>query len=133
VGRCLVPTPCWPRVVVDEWDNTQVSRRDKRMGQTSDVGSRLCRQARSVKHARGASTARPTDPFATLNESQRAAVEHGHDPLLVIGGAGSGKTYTLAPRVARLVLSGADPQRIMLVTFSRRARSRRCAQSGMRP
>ncbi|HEY9063647.1 MAG TPA: ATP-dependent helicase, partial [Burkholderiaceae bacterium] len=67
------------------------------------------------------STTPSADPFATLNESQRAAVEHGSDPLLVIAGAGSGKTYTLASRVARLVLSGADPQRIMLVTFSRRA------------
>jgi DNA helicase-2/ATP-dependent DNA helicase PcrA len=62
-----------------------------------------------------------TDPFATLNEAQRAAVEHGADPLLVIAGAGTGKTMTLAARVARLVLTGADPQRVMLVTFSRRA------------
>jgi DNA helicase-2/ATP-dependent DNA helicase PcrA len=67
------------------------------------------------------STTRLADPFATLNDSQRCAVEHGIDPLLVIAGAGSGKTMTLASRVARLVLSGADPQRIMLVTFSRRA------------
>ena len=72
------------------------------------------------------------DPFATLNDQQRAAVEHGFDadaagtptpfaPLLVIAGAGSGKTRTLAARVARLVLNGADPQRILLLTFSRRA------------
>jgi DNA helicase-2/ATP-dependent DNA helicase PcrA len=44
-------------------------------------------------------------------------------PLLVIAGAGSGKTLTLAARVARLVLAGADPQRILLLTFSRRAAS----------
>ena len=66
------------------------------------------------------------DPFAALNAAQRAAVEHGLDgssdgPLLVIAGAGSGKTLTLASRVARLVLAGADPQRILLLTFSRRA------------
>ncbi len=42
-------------------------------------------------------------------------------PLLVIAGAGSGKTNTLAYRVAHLVLNGADPQRILLLTFSRRA------------
>ena len=42
-------------------------------------------------------------------------------PLLVIAGAGSGKTNTLAYRVAHLVRSGADPQRILLLTFSRRA------------
>ena len=42
-------------------------------------------------------------------------------PLLIIAGAGSGKTLTLAARVARLVLDGADPQRILLLSFSRRA------------
>lgn len=66
------------------------------------------------------------DPFASLNPEQRAAVEHdiGADtvrPLLVVAGAGSGKTSTLAHRVARLIQSGADPQRILLLTFSRRA------------
>ncbi|HEX6361643.1 MAG TPA: ATP-dependent helicase, partial [Albitalea sp.] len=61
------------------------------------------------------------DPFGTLNAQQRDAVEHGSEPLLVIAGAGSGKTMTLAARVARLVLAGADPQRILLLTFSRRA------------
>jgi DNA helicase-2/ATP-dependent DNA helicase PcrA len=71
-------------------------------------------------------TATRPDPFATLNAEQRAAVEHGignefAPPLLVIAGAGTGKTMTLASRVARLVLDGADPQRILLLTFSRRA------------
>jgi DNA helicase-2/ATP-dependent DNA helicase PcrA len=66
------------------------------------------------------------DPFASLNAEQRAAVEHdiGAElvrPLLVVAGAGSGKTNTLAHRVARLIQSGADPQRILLLTFSRRA------------
>nr|WP_217283538.1 ATP-dependent helicase [Aquabacterium terrae] len=56
-----------------------------------------------------------------MNPQQRAAVEHGDEPLLVIAGAGSGKTLTLAARVAQLVLKGADPQRLMLLTFSRRA------------
>ena len=71
-----------------------------------------------------------TDLFAALNAEQRSAVEHGlvegrlgaiPGPMLVIAGAGSGKTMTLAARVARLVLAGADPQRILLLTFSRRA------------
>lgn len=57
----------------------------------------------------------------TLNPEQRLAVEHGDHPLLVIAGAGSGKTMTLAHRVARLVADGADPRRILLLTFSRRA------------
>src|SRR5579863_3194300 len=62
-----------------------------------------------------------------LNSQQRRAVEHGGSPLgeagplLIIAGAGSGKTSTLAHRVAFLIENGADPRRIMLLTFSRRA------------
>jgi ATP-dependent DNA helicase UvrD/PcrA len=65
----------------------------------------------------------------SLNPEQRRAVEHGavgegpFAPLLVIAGAGSGKTNTLAHRVAHLVVNGADPRRILLMTFSRRAAS----------
>src|SRR5277367_5780221 len=65
----------------------------------------------------------------TLNPEQRRAVEHGAAgglaaaPLLVIAGAGSGKTNTLAHRVAHLIVQGADPRRILLMTFSRRAAS----------
>ncbi|MCO5123527.1 MAG: ATP-dependent helicase [Rhizobacter sp.] len=70
-------------------------------------------------------SARRADVFASLNEAQRDAVEHGASgdarALLVIAGAGSGKTLTLSARVARLVLAGADPQRLLLLTFSRRA------------
>ena len=66
-----------------------------------------------------------------LNDRQRAAVEHGIDlpdgkaggPLLIIAGAGSGKTNTLAHRVAHLIVHGSDPRRILLMTFSRRAAS----------
>ncbi len=60
-----------------------------------------------------------------LNPEQRRAVEHGKDgedsPLLVIAGAGSGKTNTLAHRVAWLIVNGVDPRRILLLTFARRA------------
>lgn len=64
-----------------------------------------------------------------LNREQRRAVEHGVQgsecapapALLVIAGAGSGKTNTLAHRVAHLIINGADPRRILLMTFSRRA------------
>lgn len=68
------------------------------------------------------------DPLETLNSQQREAATHGTGdtagdtrPLLVIAGAGSGKTNTLAHRVANLIRHGADPQRMMLLTFSRRA------------
>src|SRR3982751_4491222 len=65
------------------------------------------------------------DYLDRLNPDQRAAVEHGADgdarPLLIIAGAGSGKTDTLAHRVAHLVMTGTDPHRILLLTFSRRA------------
>ena len=66
-------------------------------------------------------------PPGDLNDAQRSAVEHGVGepdgpaPLLVIAGAGAGKTNMLAHRVAHLILGGADPKRIMLATFSRRA------------
>jgi DNA helicase-2/ATP-dependent DNA helicase PcrA len=71
--------------------------------------------------------ASPPAYLAELNPQQRRAVEHGCDvpaeasPLLIIAGAGSGKTNTLAHRVAHLIVCGADPRRIMLLTFSRRA------------
>lgn len=68
------------------------------------------------------------DPLAALNPPQLAAATHGTGehaadtrPLLVIAGAGSGKTNTLAHRVANLIRHGADPQRMLLLTFSRRA------------
>ena len=76
------------------------------------------------------------DAFAFLdglNPQQRAAALHGIEPerratspdrcepLLVIAGAGSGKTNTLAHRVACLIRSGVDPRRILLLTFTRRA------------
>ena len=65
--------------------------------------------------------------LAKLNPEQRRAVEHGGPSLLdatallIIAGAGSGKTNTLAHRVAHLIVGGIDPRRIMLLTFSRRA------------
>ena len=80
---------------------------------------------------RGTSTPSPVSMTAShlahLNPEQRRAVEFGGadvagaPPLLIIAGAGSGKTNTLAHRVAHLVVSGVDSRRIMLLTFSRRA------------
>src|SRR5262245_43440955 len=68
----------------------------------------------------------PTSYLEKLNPQQRRAVEHGGSalaeagPLLIIAGAGSGKTNTLAHR-AHLIVNGTDPRRLALLTFSRRA------------
>src|SRR3954449_895571 len=65
--------------------------------------------------------------LSDLNRAQRAAVEFGvgeletPGPLLIIAGAGTGKTNTLAHRVAHLILNGTAPERILLLTFTRRA------------
>jgi len=69
------------------------------------------------------------NPFERLNPAQREAVTHGEPvgggvsagPLLVIAGAGTGKTSTLAHRVAHLLLQGVPAERMLLLTFSRRA------------
>src|SRR5271155_3845058 len=100
-------------------------------GESGQLGNELRRQ--SLKEGRTClSRHRRRLPmtaayFAKLNTEQRRAVEHGCDaldeapPLLIIAGAGSGKTNTLANRVAHLIVSGAAPRRMMLLPFSRRA------------
>src|SRR5262249_40046343 len=59
--------------------------------------------------------------LAPLNPAQRRAAAADDRPLLIIAGAGTGKTQTLVHRVAALIARGADPRRILLLTFSRRA------------
>ena len=70
-----------------------------------------------------------SDYLDALNSAQRDAAIHGRregprfrsGPLLIIAGAGTGKTMTLAHRVAHLVMEGVAPERILLLTFTRRA------------
>ncbi|MGD8844943.1 MAG: ATP-dependent helicase [Desulfobacteraceae bacterium] len=61
------------------------------------------------------------DYTQALNPAQLAAVTHGRGPLLVIAGAGSGKTRTLTYRVARLIENGVAPSAILLLSFTRKA------------
>ena len=61
------------------------------------------------------------DWIGSLNPAQRDAVLHRGSPLLVVAGAGTGKTFTLACRVASLLRDGVRPERILLLTFTRRA------------
>src|SRR4051794_1858555 len=56
-----------------------------------------------------------------LNPEQRAAATHSGGPLLILAGAGTGKTTTLCARVAWLVASGVPSERVLLLTFTRRA------------
>jgi DNA helicase-2/ATP-dependent DNA helicase PcrA len=59
--------------------------------------------------------------LADLNPQQREAATHGDQPLLIVAGAGTGKTATLVHRVAWQIAQGVDPARILLLTFTRRA------------
>jgi DNA helicase-2/ATP-dependent DNA helicase PcrA len=63
----------------------------------------------------------PSAEGPALNAAQAAAASHGDSPLLIVAGAGSGKTRTLIHRVAALINRGVPPQRILLLTFTRRA------------
>ena len=62
---------------------------------------------------------------AGLNDQQLAAVTHGGAPLVVLAGAGTGKTRVLTSRVAHLLERGIRPERILLLTFTRRAAEER--------
>jgi DNA helicase II / ATP-dependent DNA helicase PcrA len=63
----------------------------------------------------------PLNTEGLLNDEQRAVVEAGDGPILVIAGAGSGKTRTLTWRVARLLHDGAEPESLLLLTFTNKA------------
>jgi DNA helicase-2/ATP-dependent DNA helicase PcrA len=95
-------------------------RRDLELGQAKATQTRtklVLRRVTSVPRARG------IDYEKELNETQLRAVTTTEGPLLIVAGAGTGKTRTLVYRVARLVETGARPESVLLLTFTRRAAS----------
>lgn len=68
-----------------------------------------------------AATASRQREESELDDAQRQAVEHGEGALVIAAGAGTGKTRVLTARVARLIDAGVPPERILLLTFTRRA------------
>ncbi len=83
---------------------------------TEAAGPRVYPARKRVVHSNPA-----RDLAADLNPQQAAAATHGDGPLLIIAGAGTGKTRTLVYRVAHLLDCGVRPERILLLTFTRRA------------
>ena len=93
--------------------------RPRRSGRGSLIGHRASLPSRRRPRAYG--DVGFEHMFDDLNPEQRSAVLFGDGPLLIVAGAGTGKTTTLACRVGHLVERGVRPERILLLTFSRRA------------
>ncbi|WP_078915147.1 ATP-dependent helicase [Streptomyces sp. NRRL S-474] len=87
---------------------------------TSDLSHpRVRRGSRGAYRLVRTPPARPDPPL--LDASQRSVVDHAAGPLLVLAGPGTGKTTTLVESVAERIARGGDPERVLVLTFSRRA------------
>src|SRR5579862_9520753 len=89
----------------------------------AEVGSvqALSLSARLHPNRNGVTIEHMFDWMDRLNEAQLAAVTHEGGPLRVLAGAGTGKTTALSARVAWLLANGTPPERVLLLTFTRRA------------
>jgi DNA helicase-2/ATP-dependent DNA helicase PcrA len=113
--KALAKAPKERYQTIDELaEELKTLKRDLELGKTLPVtrGTRLVLKR---------TAARAVDYEQELNEAQFKAVTTTEGPLLIVAGAGTGKTRTLVYRVARLVEIGAKPESILLLTFTRRA------------
>jgi DNA helicase II / ATP-dependent DNA helicase PcrA len=115
--KALAKTPKDRYQSVDELaEELKTLKRELDLGKTLPVAGRTRLVLKRV--VAGAQT---IDYEKELNEAQFKAVTTTEGPLLIVAGAGTGKTRTLVYRVARLVEIGAKPESILLLTFTRRA------------
>jgi DNA helicase-2/ATP-dependent DNA helicase PcrA len=117
LAKSLAKTPKDRYQTIDELaEELKTLKRDLELGKTLPVTAR-----NRLVLKRTAAGARAIDYEKELNEAQFKAVTTTEGPLLIVAGAGTGKTRTLVYRVARLVEIGAKPESILLLTFTRRA------------
>src|SRR6201988_4501695 len=102
---------------------TELAEELKTLKRNLDLGKTLPVTPRTKLVLKRASSGAAIDYEKELNEAQFKAVTTTEGPLLIVAGAGTGKTRTLVYRVARLVEIGAKPESILLLTFTRRAAS----------
>ena len=115
--KALAKTPKDRYQTIDELaEELKTLKRELELGKTLPITPRT-----RLVLKRTAAGARTVDYEKELNEAQFKAVTTTDGPLLIVAGAGTGKTRTLVYRVARLVEIGAKPESILLLTFTRRA------------